>query len=346
MTTEYRARALFATRQPIAPNSNAGSNDFDIQWMPPGPQKPVCFVADEPKELSFTVKPQHATAFNVMLQKMLNDAAAGNGDMPFIDFNHEDGAAAGRPTEFYWGGDDPQSGGIRLKGKWTNAGKASVAGGEFSRFSPEWYFGEDHEPLAVAANLGGLVNRAAFRGIQTVVAKSAAPMAGNTFQDRLNRAVAKHLNPFVEKLNSMNADISAQLAPATTPAPTPMTTLARASQPRINPITAPLPLEGHPFLTQAKALAAEVGISETEARVRVARANWPLYQQFNASVQKAQADSAEKPKPASAVVNKLQEGFLTQVQAKQAAGMTFDDAVSFVSRSRPDLAEQYRQSFR
>lgn len=170
-----RARGKRAAGTPIQLDSQAG-DDFDIQWMPPGYQQPVAFVSGESRQLNFTVKPEHAQAFDGQLQRMIELAKSGNGDLPFIDFNHEDGAASGRPAQFYWGGDDPKKGGIRLKGTWTTTGKAAITGPapEFTRFSPEWYFDDNDEPIAVGANLGGLVNRAAFKSIATVTAADAS----------------------------------------------------------------------------------------------------------------------------------------------------------------------------
>ncbi len=196
------ARAAFATGEPVQLNA-AGGDDFDIQWMPPGEQAPVCFVNEEPKPLKFTVKAQHAAAFNAQLQRMRSLAAASQADEPFIDFNHEDGRASGRPTEIYWGGDDAKSGGIRVKGKWTPAGKASVQGKEFTRFSPEWYFNDDHEPIAIGANLGGLVNKAAFKTIASVKAGAA------TQQQKTNMTKEEMQALLTEALKPVTADIAA-----------------------------------------------------------------------------------------------------------------------------------------
>jgi hypothetical protein len=340
MNNEFRARARAILGAPLTIDTPTG-DDFDIQWMPPGPQSPVCFVGDDAKELSFTVLPQHAEMFDAMLQKMLSDAAAGNGDVPFIDFNHEDGAASGRPTKFYWGGDDPQTGGIRLKGKWTGSGKAAVQGKDFTRFSPEWFFGANNEPLAIGANLGGLVNRAAFKSI-AAVAKSALTDFDNSLEGRVARAIAVAVAPLQRRAEALSKTYKQLAGPA---APrmqedTPAAILARASVPRIGKILNPLPLEDHPFMEQAKALAASNEISEADAQVQIARANYPLYKQYCASLQQVTLTRA-----AGKVVHNGQEGLLTLVQAKQAAGMTFDDAVNFVSRTRPDLVEAYRGSF-
>jgi hypothetical protein len=338
MNTNNRARAAFATGESV--NINAGSGDtFDIQWMPPGAQSPCCFVGDEARTLSFTVRPQHAQAFNVQLQRLRSLAAAGQGDEPFIDFNHEDGRASGRPTEFYYGGEDPKSGGIRLRGTWTASGKAAVKGPtpEFTRFSPEWYFDDNQEPVAIGVNLGGLVNRAAFTNIQRVTAKSPRTEPASP----LERAIAAAIAPLMTKIKSLEKAYGcAPTKDAEIQADDPRAILARASTPQVGAIRNPLPLANHPFLEQARALAASQGISEANAQVAIARANYPLYNQYLASLHQTTLTKASG-KPA----NNGQEGFLTLVQAKQAGGMSFDAAVDFVVRTRPDLAESYRGSY-
>lgn len=204
MSEEYLARAAFAAGQPLAFDASAGAgDDFNIQWMPPGPQKPKCKVGGKAKELSFTVMARHAIAFNDQLQARRALAAAGQGDEPFIDFNHEDGRAAGRPTEFYWGGDDPQQGGIRVKGKWTPAGKSAVQGKEFTRFSPEWHFNASHEPIGVGVNLGGLVNRAAFQSIASVKAGAATQENETMTTEEIKQAIAEGMKPISDRLAAL-----------------------------------------------------------------------------------------------------------------------------------------------
>ena len=203
------ARAAFAAGEPVLPTA-AGGDDFDFQWMPPGQQTPCCTVEGQPKELSFTVKPYHATAFNAQLQALRSAAAAGKGDLPFIDFNHEDGRASGRPVEMYWGGEDAKKGGIRLKGKWTASGKASVTGEapDYTRFSPEWYFDEDGEPLAIGPNLGGLVNRAAFKNIASVKAAAA------NHNQKTNMTKEEFQALLTDALKPINSEIAALKATA------------------------------------------------------------------------------------------------------------------------------------
>ena len=61
---------------------------------------------------------------------------------------------------------------------------ASIKDEEFDRFSPQWDFDVDtHEPLLIKTNLGGLVNKAAFKSIATVQAKDASGAPAATEDD-------------------------------------------------------------------------------------------------------------------------------------------------------------------
>lgn len=177
MKTETKiltARAAFATTDALAPLT-AEQTESDVQFMPPGPQDIVCWVNGQPRRLQFTVTAKHAELFNAQLQTLLAKARDGKGDKPLTDYNHEDGAASGRPLKITWGGEDLKTGGIRLTNKWTGKAKSSIRDEEFDRFSPQWDFDEKTgEPIAIGVNLGGLVNKAAFKSIATVQAKSAA----------------------------------------------------------------------------------------------------------------------------------------------------------------------------
>jgi hypothetical protein len=169
------ARGHFAVCEPALAGAEVG-DEFDIQWMPPGRQDPECYCGDPPKprRLSFDVTPALAAKFNAQLQQLRSRAAAGQCDVPYFDFNHEDDRRSGEPTELYWAGDDARKGGIRARGKWTGSGKTALQNRDFRRFSPMWDFDvETEEPIGIGENLGGLVTRAAFRRIQPVVAKDA-----------------------------------------------------------------------------------------------------------------------------------------------------------------------------
>ena len=156
----------------------------DIQWMPPGKHTvSVKTLKGEDKNVTANVTAATATAVQAAFVQMQADAAAGKGDYPFFDFNHDDEKASAHPTEFYWGGDDPKTGGVRAKLAWTAAGSAAVKGKDFRRFSPIFVPSPDGTVLPAYghANMGGLVNRAAFRAIAPVAAKAANnPAEGKT----------------------------------------------------------------------------------------------------------------------------------------------------------------------
>ncbi|HMJ91185.1 MAG TPA: hypothetical protein VK530_15285, partial [Candidatus Acidoferrum sp.] len=113
----------------------------EIQWMPAGKHKLTALnkATGEPLPLNdIEVNEAVAKLVASQLQYLRAQAAAGLGDLPFIDFNHEDGAASGHPTEFSWGGTDPKTGGIRAKMEWTGSGKTALLGKDYRRFSPEF----------------------------------------------------------------------------------------------------------------------------------------------------------------------------------------------------------------
>ena len=150
----------------------------DIQWMPPGVH---------------TVRPRTAGGGVIEVTVLVDEAAAevvekaraqyqaefdaGKGDAPFLDFCHADQEASAWVKRVYWGGDDPQTGGIRLVVDWTDEGRAKK-GKSLKRFSPGFHVSETpdaegrHHVTGAPANMGGLVNRAAFRTIQSLSASA------------------------------------------------------------------------------------------------------------------------------------------------------------------------------
>lgn len=149
-----------------------GNVPDDIQWMPPG--RHTITALKEGKPFTLTVEVDEALAGRVAgaLQARRGAAAAGREDLPFFDFNHEDQEASGHPVDIYWAGEDPVAGGIRAKVQWTEAGKAALAGRMFRRFSPEFGLTKDGQITAAGVNMGGLVNRAAFKSIAPIWSRS------------------------------------------------------------------------------------------------------------------------------------------------------------------------------
>jgi hypothetical protein len=141
----------------------------EIMWMPPGFHVIRPLVNGQPKEIQINVDASLAARFASQLESLRAAAAAGRGDFPFLDFNHNGSEASAEVTGLRWAGADPKSGGIRAKVKWTTAGADAVRGRMYRRFSPQWSL-EPHtlKPDQISANMGGLVNSAAFNSISAV----------------------------------------------------------------------------------------------------------------------------------------------------------------------------------
>jgi Mu-like prophage I protein len=169
----------------------------DIQWMPPGEHTIQPLVEGEATDEPFIIQvvPELAERLDGQLQDMRQKAQNGQGDVPYLDFNHQDQEASGEVTQLYWGGDDPKTGGIRAKVIWSDAGKAALEGRRYRRFSPQWEVDEKTmEPVGLSPNLGGLVNRAAFQNIAPIMARSAQSsfrVQGKTIQARTATVMAQ-----------------------------------------------------------------------------------------------------------------------------------------------------------
>lgn len=169
------ASAILASPLSVTIPSGDLPDVMSWQFMPPGRQKITPFVtlADgtkEAREMEINVTPDYADVFQRAQEKLLASAKAGTGDEPFTDYNHEDREASSRPVRYFWGGEDPKTGGVRVETKLTGSGKAALRNGDFARFSPQWVFHmKTGEPLGLPVNQGGLVNRAAFKNIAPIL---------------------------------------------------------------------------------------------------------------------------------------------------------------------------------
>ena len=288
----------------------------DIQFMPPGVQDICPWVDGEPWPMTIKVDQELADKLNSQLQVMRQKASKVEGDVPFIDFNHEDAEASGEVLELFWGGPEAVNGGIRMKIYWTDAGKAAIQGKMYRRFSPAWSINKDtNEPVGIGTNLGGLVNRAAFQKIQPIVAKSGL----EKLEMFTARAMDVALVPMHRAVEEMQ--LSCQRL---------ITARARHSD------------DSQPddFFNLVKARKAEKKISLGQA-VREIQSENP-----RAAVAYARAliNPTQAPLVGKAA-NSRQQGFLCEVQAKQSGGMSFDNAVNAIAFRRPGLAEEYRRSF-
>lgn len=142
--------------------------------MPPGRHRIRASQGGKPVSVEVAVSAATAAVLQTFLAAKMTAAAEGREDRPFFDFNHEDREASAWPTEFYWAGDDPLSGGVRARIDWSDAGKRAVEGRTFRRFSPTFHLDASGHVTGSEINMGGLVNRAAFKRIAPLFA--AAPV--------------------------------------------------------------------------------------------------------------------------------------------------------------------------
>ena len=147
----------------------------DVQMYPPGKQVIIPSNADpkkKPVPMEVTIDEATAIALEAVRAEYQAKADSGEGDAPFFDFNHDDGAAAAWPKRIYWGGDDALLGGVRAECEPSSEGEEAVTGKIFRRFSPAFYQPKDGRITGAPVNMGGLVNRAAFTKIAPLFAKA------------------------------------------------------------------------------------------------------------------------------------------------------------------------------
>lgn len=200
----------------------------EIQWMPPGRHTISPMMEGKSATVTLTVDASLATQAAQAFAELRTRAAAGQGDVPFLDFAHQDGESAAEVLDLYWAGDDPRLGGIRAKVRWTSAGEAALKGRNYRRFSPQWLVDRETGQFAgLSENLGGLVNRAAFQTIQPVVARRGGPtqhVMTDAEKTELTTLVTGILKPLNDRLAAVEAK---QAAPAPAPAqPLPQDRLA------------------------------------------------------------------------------------------------------------------------
>lgn len=120
-------------------------------WMPKGLHciRPQGHQGELP--IIWRVDAKMAAIANRHLQALRAKAVAGDGQTPFIDFDHTHGIA-GEVTELFW--DDC---GIRASVSWTPEGEAAILAGQGVSFSPHWIT-SGLEFLGLRACVGGLLS--------------------------------------------------------------------------------------------------------------------------------------------------------------------------------------------
>ncbi|HEY1170240.1 MAG TPA: phage protease [Verrucomicrobiae bacterium] len=184
MNNTFPIEARLAAALPTLPSANgekelgqsqlgsAGVTELptEIQWMPPGQHVIAATQGEAPVTQLVIVNAETAVRMEALLQELRAQAEAGAEDVPYFDFNHEDAEASARPLRFYWGGEDAITGGVRVEVEWTEPGRTALLGKAYRRFSPSFFVDVAGEVTGAPLNMGGLVNRAAFKTINPIVA--------------------------------------------------------------------------------------------------------------------------------------------------------------------------------
>ena len=182
-----RAAYSLAVQEPTETGSG------EIQWMPPGESNIRASVNGKPGKLTVKATAETAKLIDAQIKAML-----AGGEEPYLDFNHDDKEASAWPVSASWGGEDKETGGVRVQVNWSDEGRAAVRGKRFRRFSPEFNVDKEGNVTGVGLNMGGLVNRPAFTGIQKVSAKSES--AGGAAEKDNNNPAAGANPPMKEIL--------------------------------------------------------------------------------------------------------------------------------------------------
>lgn len=179
--------AILARELPLLPSVEGAEKPLpaDIQYLPPGENEilPAWFDGKE-NTAGKTIKVRASAATSTRLQRfltaILSAFSEGKGPRPWLDENHQNARAVGFPTEFFWGGEDPKTGGVRLKVTWNSLGEELLRGRVYSFFSPQILVLENGEVGGALLNMGGLVNQPAFRTIQQISACAQNASAADT----------------------------------------------------------------------------------------------------------------------------------------------------------------------
>jgi hypothetical protein len=320
----------------------------DIQWMPPGEHEIAASRGGKP--VTLTVKVDSAAAARVAESYRQHMAAAIKGaeDLPYFDLNHDDREASGHPTEFSWAGDDPQQGGVRAKLTWTGAGRQAVLGRSYRRFSPCFYVKENGEISGAPVNMGGLVNRAAFKRIAPIVSKAAESTviaSRESFEEKTKVvAKARNLNAvdaihalaverpdlYLEYRMSLGLGDSRQNA----------RDLVKAQE----AVEKRQKTECDEFLILSRALSEAMDIDLVQAATEICRARPALFERYRARLFGLDLDTYATA--VAAVTSRAEESpFFAKSKAIAAARRVhITEAFDIVARENPELYDEYHRS--
>lgn len=199
----------------------------DIQVFPPG--RGVEFtLEDYPGErFQLDVDASVAARAQAELERLLEAERQGKASAPFADKNHEDAEATFHPVKFFWAGDDPRQGGVRVQTQWTPYGAALVRAKAFKYFSGNFLFNPSTKKFLglINENIGGLVNRPGFASQQAFAkadastTKTTDTMTDKEIQDAITNGLTAGLKPVITRLDTLEAQARGGTAPQTQPQP-------------------------------------------------------------------------------------------------------------------------------
>jgi hypothetical protein len=319
----------------------------EIMWMPPGRHTIQAIRSGKPAKVDVTVDEEAARKVSKAHREYMAGVSRNEEDHPYFDENHEDRDATAHPISFRWGGDDPQRGGIRAKVAWTDRGKQALLGRNYRRFSPSFYLDDEGKISGAPVNMGGLVNRAAFKRIAPVVSKeaefSALFMPEKSFEEKATIvARARNLSDAeaVEILARERPDLYIEYR-------TNLglgdhryrdQELAQARDEVLNRTQR----DSDEFFLQSKALADALDISFDKAVTYVVRAKPALYERYRCRMMGLEL----RPEMVSEAQSRaIRSPFFIAAEAIAAArGIDRLEAFEIVARENPDLYDQFHTS--
>lgn len=145
-----------------------------MMYMPGGTNEISPSQNGKPVRVKVLADPQGAAAI-----ERQRAAIVAKGGRPFFDFGHKDEEASFWPEEFLWM-EQPEPG-IYCRGEWSASGKDAIEGKLWRQFSPVFFVDDvKAQPARIICNeqagpnMGGLVNKPAFKTIMPLWSKEAA----------------------------------------------------------------------------------------------------------------------------------------------------------------------------
>ena len=313
----------------------------EIQWMPPGVHEICASRGGEPFPATVTVDESGAQRVAAAFAAHTAAAARGEDDVCYFDLNHDDKEASAHPTSFYWGGTDPQRGGIRARVQWTGTGRAAVLGRSYRRFSPSFFLDDAGHLKGIPVNAGGLVNRAAFKRIAPIIAKEAAVAVlassrvdfmskAETLKKLRNLDIGEAIEALAHERGGYDYDVyRANLLGLPLPAQPPVNAQLSSA-------------ENDEFMIRARALSETLDIDLVSAADKVCGSNPSLYDRYRArlfGLDDARPIAAARTSEGPSEFFKLSETIAAQ------RGCDITEAFSIVAARRPDLYDACRPRF-